>query len=385
MKNVVRQTGSTRWQKTERGWKAQFDTPFGMRWVHTGTADKPTAVRIVKQAKKELSLSLKFTSRLGHLMQYKTRPPRNDTAIMKWVESVHASGSLDRHTIVKYATDIRAFLRHNELLTATTAEITEAHVASWVNRKDGCSAGNRRRRLAVLKTYCDWLQDSDFIRGNPARVVRKINMNGLTHAQKEPKKKVPFTDDEIARLLVAIEEATAQEEARLGTVDEQRLSRCYNVRQRIADLKFWRIAILISRWCGLRIGDICQLEWDCIASPDVMVVWTDKRDRRVEVPVQPMLGIALAAWPHDDERYMFKRQRDLYHGGCASLLSWQFGKFLKRLKIANRSFHCLRGTFLNDAVERFMAAGKTREQAVRLAADLAGHSNVSTTIKHYIA
>jgi hypothetical protein len=41
---------------------------------------------------------------------------------------------------------------------------------------------------------------------------------------------------------------------------------------------------------GLRLGDICALEWACLKEPGKVVVWTDKRDTRVDLPVDDDLA-----------------------------------------------------------------------------------------------
>jgi integrase len=54
--------------------------------------------------------------------------------------------------------------------------------------------------------------------------------------------------------------------------------------------RFWYCATLIGCYAGLRLGDICSLEWSCLQHPNKLIVWTDKRDTQVELPVDENLA-----------------------------------------------------------------------------------------------
>ena len=50
---------------------------------------------------------------------------------------------------------------------------------------------------------------------------------------------------------------------------------------------FWRAACHLSLEYGLRLSDIAKLEWVSFLKPGKLIVWTDKHDRRIELPLHP--------------------------------------------------------------------------------------------------
>lgn len=138
----------------------------------------------------------------------------------------------------------------------------------------------------------------------------------------------------------------------------------------------WTFAIRASRELGLRLANICQLEWDCSAAPGQIVVWTAKRDQRVAVPTSPGLAEALNVIPVSHAKHVFPEQHELMQSATRlSLLSVQFTRLGARLAITGRSFHCLRDTLATEA----KASGKGLKQI----AQEMGYTSVEAT-KDYI-
>ena len=140
--------------------------------------------------------------------------------------------------------------------------------------------------------------------------------------------------------------------------------------------EFWRVASTLSYWLGLRLGDIINLEWDTISKTHI-TVWTEKKDARVELPLNhnltggsAVLG-ALSAISYDGGKYVFpKEYRDkINNPKKRHYFSQQFRELMNRLGIEGKSFHCFRHAFA------------TRHKNIPLedVAKMLGHKSTKTT------
>jgi integrase len=231
--------------------------------------------------------------------------------------------------------------------------VTETQVDSFINRTDAdAGQATRQRQLSVLRTFFAYCADWGFVSGNPAGKHRVgVQHRNLSFAQREKKKVLPFTDAEVRRILADTE-------------------------------GWWRWAVGIGAATGLRLGDICQLEHASFGVPNHIVVFTDKRDRRVCLPINstitPGLAEILSEIPPSDSPYLFPEQKEQYDDLKTGRpkFSVYFGRILQRLGIENRSFHGLR----HHAITRWHKAGFKLE----LCADFAGHTSTKVT-QGYIA
>jgi integrase len=198
--------------------------------------------------------------------------------------------------------------------------IAEEHIAPFVNRTDDAGAATRTRQLSVLRQFCRYLADLGLTQGNAARRV-KVNHRALSHEQREKKIVQPFTEAEIKKLL--------------------------------RESGWWRWAVGLSSTTALRLGDVCQLEWACLTEPRHIVVWTDKRDRRICLPIDdkvtPGLAPILAEIPPNDTPYLFPEQKAQYDDIKTGRpkFSVYFGRLLESLGIEGKSFHGLRHTAIS--------------------------------------
>ena len=212
------------------------------------------------------------------------------------------------------------------------------------------SVATRRYKLSAIKNFLNYCSAKGLITGNPAALV-KVNIRKVPHRLRETRKKEAFTPEEI-RYMVANTEG------------------------------FWRAAILIAYETGLRIGDIVQLEWDCFTE-DTITVWTDKRDKRVELKMSARLRKTIAAIPYEDDTYVFPEQRNDYleiEDGGRGTRTWfpvTFKRMMTSFGIEDKTFHCLRVSHASNRKNK----GEDIEQ---IAKDLA-HSSSKTTNKHYIS
>lgn len=366
-------------------WSVRIRTKKGPRSIPTGEKTEAGARAVAKAAKvEELETAAKVTRLQNEVITQLIAGKRvkMSDAVGEWKEAMESEGNLKDRTIANNIYFVRAWLRHQKIEDEPPSFATDKNINNWVNAPDGSKAGTRTVRLSILRQFFDFCSGKGYCIGNPARVVRKINMSKLTHAQKEKREKVAFSDEEITKLLAFIEKDKAKATAELMAIKEsvREVSKvAADLRDRLSNLQFWSVAIPLARWSGLRISDICSLEWDTFSKPGVIPVWTEKRDKRVEIPTNLQLIQAIGRIEWKDERYCFPEHRELYTSAKRAQVSSQFARLCERAGITGHIFHEFRNTFAIDAVDRFVAAGKTVDQAVELVKQILGHSSKKTT------
>jgi integrase len=268
-------------------------------------------------------------------------------ALVEWMEWREMCGKAP-NTIRSQHIMLTSFFKKFKLNERMVAAITHHNMHVFVNDGSTVKAGTRRSRLAALRSFFDYCAGRGYCLGNPAKLV-KVNYRILTHRQREPNKRKPFTVKEIDRLIGATN----------------------------AD-PWWCFAILVGYETGLRLGDIARLEWDCIVKNEEgealsLVVWTDKRDRRVRLFVSPGLRAALALpikmagttfmWPLQARIVADPHKR--------AILSGQFADICERAHIVGKSFHCLRNTYIQRCMDNGIE--------IHHIASCVGHKNIKTT------
>ena len=228
-------------------------------------------------------------------------------------------------------------------------KITPDHINQFINDpEDDASKSTRTIRLSAIRSFFRLCTDRCYCLRNPSRDV-KLRMRILSHAQKEPKKRIPIT--------------AAQYRHIMGNTEG-----------------FWKWATALSYWTGLRLSDICNLEWDCFAGSEI-IVHMQKTDDRVAIDLselfigggelrQIILEITMEAG--GDKQFCFPKQRAVINDPQKRhALSMQYTRLLSSVGIEHRSFHCLR----HSCATRLKAAGKTLAEIGRVL----GHKNEKTT------
>lgn len=232
-----------------------------------------------------------------------------------WLRNIGRSPS----TIANYTTYLMAWASSADVLSMPPSAVTEQHISDWINSNtDTSKLSSRTVKLATVRSFFDYCSSQKgYSVGNPSRLVR-ITMNTLSHAQKERRQRIPLNDQEVQALLGSTE-------------------------------GFWHVAITIGRWSGLRLGDIARLEWACFDKPGHMIVWTDKRDRRIEIPVHPEISAVITTLPRLHGQILFPEQHAMISNPkTRSILSTQFGRICKMVGVKDHSFHDLRSTYCSD-------------------------------------
>jgi len=263
-----------------------------------------------------------------------------EKAIEAWGTSMADIGLAPR-TIANSFEVVNRWVNENSLLHASPFAATSQHVNDWINNpKSESKASTRRIAISIIGKFLEFCTHKGWNMGNQAKLVR-VNMNLLSHEQKETTERHPFTKSEVSKLLRDLD-------------------------------GFWKFAVRIGWETGLRLGDICQLEWSCFDRPNEVIVWTDKRNKRVAVPISEELSALLTTIPMQDAKYIFPEQRaTLLDSSRRAVLSVYFKRYCERAGIEGKSFHSLRHAFVQTHREH----GETWEQI----AQAIGHSLVETT------
>ncbi len=245
-------------------------------------------------------------------------------------------------TIDNYAGTLRLWLKFAKCGHLPPASIAETHIAPFINQEGDAKATTRTAALSAISSLFDWCLGNGWAARNPTNNVHVI-MNQLSHRQKEKKEVEIFTKEEVRQLLKATSEQ-----------------------------QFWHFAITVAWNYALRLGDICQLEWACFDQPGKMIVWTDKRDKRIAVPISDNFSEFVTTIPVLSPQYLFPEQRDVIRDvKKRSRLSVQFMRLCDKCDIKGKSFHTLRHTRITE----WNKQGKSLEDI----GELVGHSSAGTT------
>ena len=226
------------------------------------------------------------------------------------------------------------------------ALIEDKKIYDYLNTADETSLSNRALRKSTLSQLWNFAQIKMYVMVNPMMFI-KIDKSKLKHEQKTPKERKIFYKKEVDKI---IKHAPY----------------------------FFRQATALSYWTGLRLGDICSLEWASIKDRNRLVVWTEKRDKLVSIDTtDPAFGggivkEVLAEIDVEDKVYCFPSwHKAMSDPKTRSKASVYFSRICDRLEIYGRSFHCLR----HSCITRLSKIGVSIEAIGKAV----GHSNTKTT------
>ena len=344
-------------EKSDRGvYHASYWTPFGTKTTSTKAHSKEEAQKVVKASKIE---QIEQAAKAGALTQsaisqiLSGKQVTTSQALHEWTKWLELnSGS--RFTVSSYATTLNAWIQDMELSSVMPSMITAKHISDWVNnRRSAAKLSTRRMWLSVIRKFYKFLTGIGYALANPSLLVT-IHWQNLSHEQKETKEKEVFSDIEFSRLVVAAD----------------------NWQIKSHTPGFWGVAIRLSRYLGLRLGDICNLEWAALKFKPGYIqikVWTRKRNTPVCLPLdEPELQRAIAMIRHDDAQYCYPLERYISNEPKdRHRLSKYFQRLCEMAGIEGKSFHCLRHTYATECARK----GKSMPH---IAADL-GHRHLTTT------
>ena len=277
-------------------------------------------------------------------------------ALKKWLERMSLR-SRSQKTIHNSKTTVAKWLKQCKLETRPPAFVNLGHVSNYINSYfAGNKASTRATTLSAIKTFLEFCADEGWRVGNPASAV-SVSKEKMNHSQKEPRPIKLFRLRNVEALIAA----TSSE--------------------------FWKFATRCSYETGLRLGDICCMEWDCIKDKSI-TVWTDKRDQRVgPFAMSGVLLEILKSVPTTSARYLFPKHRAKYVSPTRRAgLSVQFRKLCDDVGLEGYTFHGLRHTYATYAYkeEKISLIQKLQEELAELqVARHLGHCTTKTT-KGYI-
>lgn len=226
----------------------------------------------------------------------------------EWADTVGQSALTIRRNLVI----LSSWLADLDLGDRAPGDVNEKDINAFINAKGEGSATTRERQLSAIRSLYQFMAAKGYVFGNPAKLV-VVDLRKLSHKQREPGKVRPYTQAEIKTLLTGTD-------------------------------GFWRAVAGISHATALRLGDVIQMEWASI-KPKTIIVWTEKRDRRVSLPITPELRAALAAVPKNDTPYLFPEERaEFQDPSKRAKYSVYFKRQLDRLGLEGLTFHGLRHT-----------------------------------------
>lgn len=277
------------------------------------------------------------------------------SALVEWVEWRKLSAS--PNTLRTQRIIMESFFAKYGAGQWPLAKLTFEHIDGFVNDPaDTTKRSNRDLRLASLRSFFELITAKSYYVGNPSRLV-KVRLNKLTVEQKEHIKREPMTEKEFKHIVAHTE-------------------------------GFYQIATELSYWAGLRLSDCANLEWSSIL-PDELVVWTQKSESRVAIPIDnPLFGGGVLRMTfmrmfelnrHPQYAFPSERATNLDPEKRAKL-SVYYSRILKDLGIVGKSFHCLRHTF----AQRLADAGVAVEKIGRAMGHAAERAPTHSVTKGYI-
>lgn len=242
---------------------------------------------------------------------------------------------------------IGIWARDMKLANRTVASIQEDDINKWVNADDGTKRSTRTVRLSIVRSFFKYLAIKELLTAPNPSMLARVDFSKLSHKQKEAHELKSFTSDEFEKLLDYLSKETVRYDARVTSAKSNVTKQ--KALKKLENFTFWRAAAIISRCSGLRMGDICQLEWDCLGKK--FTVWTDKRNRRVQPHIwnKPLFDATVKEIPKLHPQYCFPRRRlESIDPNQRGGLSMQFSRICKRLGFEDLTFHSLRGAYATE-------------------------------------
>lgn len=380
--------------KRDGVYHVSFKTATGQRRsISTKQSDREQAVAVVKQAgiaeMERAALAGKLSREVvGRILTGKRMTlAKAVEPFREWMKSRgRAPKTIEENTIT-----LTAWMREMKLESLPPTTITGTHIAGWINDADKARGqGSRKIALGHLRTFFAFCCSNGWVSADPSQAVG-IDFSVLSHDQKEPVQRQPFTPDELERLTAYLKselEVIGLEMTRVEQTDDYsdtgRVVKLTNLGGKNSELFFWLFAVRVSSTTGLRLSDIAGLEWRCFGEPGKIVVWMDKTNRRIEHILTPELEAMVTQILVNSPTHLFPDQHAIISDvKRRALLSVQFTRICERIGILGKSYHSTRHAAAN---EKYHAIDKD-DLAKRLAETLSmsqikallGHSNASTS------
>lgn len=177
----------------------------------------------------------------------------------------------------------------------------------------------------------------------------------------------------------------AKREMRVLSVDEQRILENYLY----FDLNNYKMGILLALYTGIRVGELCALQWDDVSGCTIIINKTLQRlkqgGKTVLEVTEPKTRKSNRTIPIPEfllptlDQYRTSGSVLKNRNGKPvepRLLQLTFEKYIKECGLPKTNFHALRHTFATRCVE----AGFD----VKSLSEILGHTDVKTTLNRYV-
>jgi integrase len=320
------------------------------KWISTGTNSRTRALEVVAEAGVDRLALLAQAGALTASAISVVTTGRKFSALdvlNAWEQEIVMD--VAPATLATYKAQLLAFFDSLGGAKQPLPWFKRHHIDNHINGGDD-KASTRHTKLAAIRSLWGFAQNNAYITGNIAETVR-VRQRSMTHKQKEREGAIPLTEDEY-RILITSPKVS----------------------------KFWRRAIILGYWVGMRIGDVARFQVESIGE-DSIKVWTHKRSKRIELPLSdPLIGshelrqVLAELRAEVKEGYCFPEQQAIIDSKQRNLLSMQAIRLCESHGIDFKSFHSLR----SSCAQRWEAAGKTLLEIGKLLA----HADEETTQKY---
>jgi integrase len=364
---------------------AVIATPKGRKTISTRATNRTDAEKIARDSG---IAQLEIAARAGRLTQEaigrlttgnKLTMEKAVDAFKTWLPSVvHAA-----RTQYTYLQVLTKWMSDMNIAKLPPAAVNEDHINPFINDRSSDTAYTHRVfMLAAIRKFFTYCSAKGWCPGNPALLV-SVNMDILSHKQKEKKPITLFTEADVKTLfkffacrlkkLYLDLEATRKKIEKDGNLTVYR-KKLKDLEWFITETQFWEVAARLSWELALRISDAATLEWASFELAGHIVIWTKKRDKRIALPISDELSEFITTIPVNNARYVFPDQCELWNDHKKrAYLSVRFSHFLAQagLEAPGRTYHSLR----HSRITLWKKQGVTLEQ---IAKDV-GHSSTKTT------
>lgn len=183
--------------------------------------------------------------------------------------------------------------------------------------------------------------------------------------------------------------STDKKEMRVLTVEEQkRLVNCL-----CSDMDIYKFGIYLALYTGLRLGELCALQWgdiedNCIKVRRTMQRLTNGNGTQLnigspktrnsirEIPMPTFLKDLVMAFGVNKSGNSYVLSTNTKAVIEPRVMQYRFKQILKEAEIDNANFHALRHSFATRCVECGVE--------VKSLSEILGHANISTTLNRYV-
>lgn len=164
----------------------------------------------------------------------------------------------------------------------------------------------------------------------------------------------------------------------------------------IAKMDTCRLGVLVAMYTGLRVGELCALQWADInleekiihvrktlqriknfsesGSKTRLILSQPKSDNSIrDIPIMTFLIPYLKNYQQHEEYYLLSGQTDPVE---PRVIQYRFKNYLKECNIEQTNFHTLRHTFATRCIEK--------DIDTKCLSEILGHSDVQMTLNRYV-